>query len=68
MVAHFCHPSYSGEVNIGESQSRPAWVKKQDHTSKITRAKRAGGMVQAAEHLHSKCEILNFKPQYHQNK
>jgi hypothetical protein len=39
--------------------------KKQDPTSKITRAKRAGVMAHMVESLHSK---LKFKPQDCQNK
>jgi hypothetical protein len=30
--------------------------------SKITRAKRAGGMAQAVEHLPSKCDTLSSNP------
>jgi hypothetical protein len=36
--------------------------KKQDPSSKITRAKRAGGMTQAIEHLARKCEALSSNP------
>jgi hypothetical protein len=36
--------------------------KKQDYISKTTRAKRAGGMPQAVEHLSSKCKALSSNP------
>jgi hypothetical protein len=36
--------------------------KKQDPISKITRAKKAGGVAQAVEHLPSKCKTLSSKP------
>jgi hypothetical protein len=36
--------------------------KKQDLISKITRAKRSGGMAQVVEHLPSKCETLSSNP------
>jgi hypothetical protein len=36
--------------------------KKQDPISKITRAKRAGGMAQGVEHTSQKHEALSFKP------
>jgi hypothetical protein len=40
-----------------------AWVsKKQDHISKITKAKRAEGMPQVVEHQYSKCEALSSNP------
>jgi hypothetical protein len=47
----------------GEAYNRPAWAKKkkQDHIFKITRAKKAGGVVQIIELLH-KHEILNSNP------
>jgi hypothetical protein len=34
----------------------------QDPNSKITKAKRAGGMAQVVEHLHSKCKALSSNP------
>jgi hypothetical protein len=35
----------------GSLKSRPAWMKKQDLISKITSAKRAGGVAQSVEPL-----------------
>jgi hypothetical protein len=57
-----CHPSYSGRYKTGDLRSRPAWAKKRDHISKITRAKCAGGMAQGAECLPIKCEATSSKP------
>jgi hypothetical protein len=45
MVVHACHPNYMWEVEVGELQSRPAG-KKQNPISKVTRAKRVGGVAQ----------------------
>jgi hypothetical protein len=36
--------------------------KKQDPSSKITKAKRAGGIAQAVERLSNKCEVLSSNP------
>jgi hypothetical protein len=36
--------------------------KKQDPISKITQAKRAGGMAQAVQYLPSKCKALRLNP------
>jgi hypothetical protein len=38
--------------------------KSQDHISKITREKSAGGMAHVTEHLPCKCKNPEFKPQY----
>jgi hypothetical protein len=38
--------NYCRKPKIGGWQSRPAWAKEQDSIFKITRAKRAAGMVQ----------------------
>jgi hypothetical protein len=45
------------------NQLRLAWAKIKT-LSKITIAKRAGGMTQVIEHLPSKCKALSSKPQY----
>jgi hypothetical protein len=50
IVAHACHPSY------------PAWAKKRDPSSKITRAKRAGNVVQVVERLPSKHKAMSSNP------
>jgi hypothetical protein len=47
--------------------------KKQDPISKIPnihkkKKKKAGGMAQVVDHLPSKCDALEFKPQYGKNK
>jgi hypothetical protein len=43
--------------------SRPSQAKKMwDHTWKITKAKRDGGMTQVVEHLPSKCKALSSTP------
>jgi hypothetical protein len=44
---HACYPGCSGKHKIGGSQSKPVWVKKKQNViSKISRAKRDGGMAQ----------------------
>jgi hypothetical protein len=45
MGVHACHPSYSGKHKIGGSSVQANLGKKQDPISKITRAKRTGGMA-----------------------
>jgi hypothetical protein len=46
MVVHTCHHSYGKSQKIVGLWYRLAWGKKQDPIYKITRAKRAEGMVQ----------------------
>jgi hypothetical protein len=53
VVVHACHLSKGGKHKTGRSWSRSAWSKSET-PSKITRAKRAGGMAQAVKHLPSK--------------
>jgi hypothetical protein len=62
MVVCACHPSKNGKCEIGDLG------KKRDPISKMTRAKRAEGTAQVMEHLLSKPEVLEFKPQYCKNK
>jgi hypothetical protein len=45
-----CLPSHSRRLKTGESWFKPACAKKQNPTSKITRAKRDRGIAQAIEH------------------
>jgi hypothetical protein len=52
---------FQKQYKTGGSQSRPAWAKSET-ISKITRTRRAGGLVQAIEHLPSKCEALSSNP------
>jgi hypothetical protein len=54
-MMHACHP-HDGKPKIGGSFCP---CRKTDPISKITRAKTAGDMAQAVEHLPSKCEALN---------
>jgi hypothetical protein len=58
-VACACHPSYMGSINRIVVL---AASKKQETTSKITRAKRAGDMAQTGKCLPSKHEAV-FKTQ-----
>jgi hypothetical protein len=58
VVVSICHHSYGGKCKIGGSRSRPAWAKKHNPISKITRA--TGAMVQAVECLrHKKHKALS---------
>jgi hypothetical protein len=57
VVVHTCHPSNDRKCKIGGSELRLAWAKKQNPICKISRAKRAGGMAQAVEHLPSRVQI-----------
>jgi hypothetical protein len=50
VVMHTCHPRCGGKCTVGQSQSRPVWVKSQT-ISKITRVKRAGSVAQVVEFL-----------------
>jgi hypothetical protein len=59
VVAPACHPSYSRKHKTGDLWSRLASAKSKTLSPKITRAKRAGGMAQAVEHLSSKCQALS---------
>jgi hypothetical protein len=56
MVAHDCHPCFGGKLKIRGSQSR------QELISKVTRVKRAGGVVQVVEWPLSKCKDLSSNP------
>jgi hypothetical protein len=59
VVAHACHPSAGRKHKIGGPWSRPVRTKSETPISKLTRAKRAGGMVQGVEHLTNKDKALN---------
>jgi hypothetical protein len=50
-------PAAAGSFKIGELPSKLAWAEKQNLISKITRAKRAGGVTQVVECLPSKCKV-----------
>jgi hypothetical protein len=50
VVAHACHPSKSRKFKIGGSNSMMAPAKKQVPVSKITIAKRAGGVAQVVKY------------------
>jgi hypothetical protein len=43
-------PSYGRKLKIGGSWAKPIWAKSKTPMFKITRAKRAGGVSQTAEH------------------
>jgi hypothetical protein len=45
MMACTCHPSDSGKLEIGGLWSRPAWPKKKDHSSNLTRARKGWSHV-----------------------
>jgi hypothetical protein len=62
VMAHACHLSNSGKLKIEGSQSRLPELKKARPISKITRAKRAGGMGQVAEYLLCPHEAQNLSP------
>jgi hypothetical protein len=62
MVACAYHPRNAESTNR-RFAIQASLSKKQDPTSKVNRAKRAGGVAQAAEHLPSKYKA-EFKPQY----
>jgi hypothetical protein len=53
-----CHPSYTGSKN--KENYGPSI--RQDLVSKITKAKRVGGMAKVVEHLPSKWEALRSNP------
>jgi hypothetical protein len=55
-------PSYSGKHKIEELRSRSVLVKRETPPPKVTRAKRAGCMAQAVEHLPHKHNVLNLNP------
>jgi hypothetical protein len=59
VVVHTCHPSYSKKHKLEDH--KPAWAKKWDSVSKISRATRAGGVTQVVQHLLSKKEALSLK-------
>jgi hypothetical protein len=67
MVAHACHPSNGEKHKVMGIASSRAWAKSEgDPMSKITRAKRAGGVAQGDECLLCKPEAkfkLLTKPQ-----
>jgi hypothetical protein len=56
--ADYVIPVMVGSI-IGVLKSRPAWAKSKTSISKITRAKRAGGMSQEVAALSSKCKALS---------
>jgi hypothetical protein len=58
VVAHTCHPSDDGKIAVQASLG-----KKPDPISKITRAKRAGGVVQMVDEA-----LGTATPQHHQKK
>jgi hypothetical protein len=58
-VIRTCHPSYSGKSEMGASWSRLAWAKSKIPISKITSAKRAGGIAQVVKCLPGKWETLS---------
>jgi hypothetical protein len=67
MVVHAIYPSYAGSINRRITvQARLG--KKQDPISKITRAKRVGGVKQAVEYLPRKYENLSSNPSTTKNK
>jgi hypothetical protein len=57
-------PSDKKSIKIGSSCPGLPEQNNQDHISKITREKSAGGMAQVTDHLPSKCKNPEFKPQY----
>jgi hypothetical protein len=57
VVVHICHPS-----NCRKPKTRPVWGKKEDPISKITRAKRAGGVAQEVQQLLASAEALSSNP------
>jgi hypothetical protein len=56
------HSSYDGKPKVGGSRSRPAWTKKRDPISKITRAKRTGIVTLEVEHPPGKSKALSSNP------
>jgi hypothetical protein len=59
-VAHLRHPSYLGGSDLKDHSLRPPWANSsRGPISKITRAKWAGVVAQAVEHLLCKCEALS---------
>jgi hypothetical protein len=61
-VVHACNSSYLGNREIGRIMVQTSLGKKRDPISKITRAKRAGGVAQVVEPLPSKCKALSSNP------
>jgi hypothetical protein len=59
-VTYICHPSYNGKYNIGGLWSRLAWAKKT--LSKMTTAKRTGGVAREVEYLLSKLKAPSSNP------
>jgi hypothetical protein len=55
------HPSHSGELKMGGLQSRPAWGKARSYPQN-NQAKRAGGVAQVVEYMHSKLKVLSSNP------
>jgi hypothetical protein len=64
VVVHTCPTSYLRKAKIGGSWSRQAWAEKWDPISKITRAKRAGGVAQVIRVFVWQAWSPEFKPQY----
>jgi hypothetical protein len=61
VVAHASHPNDNWQCKVGCSWFVLAWAKREcDSTSKITRAKRAGGVAQALKHIPCKHKFLSL--------
>jgi hypothetical protein len=60
MVVHACHPSYCGKHIRGGLLFQTGQDKKQELTSKITRAKMTGVVAQVVQGLPSKQDILSI--------
>jgi hypothetical protein len=63
-----CHPNLRGKLRSGGQKFQASLGKNQDPISKITRAKSAGGITQAVQHLPKKCEALSSNPSTIKNK
>jgi hypothetical protein len=62
-VACICDPSYPEKHKIERQwSSQPGQKERPPPISKITRARRAGGVTQAVARLPSKCEALSSNP------
>jgi hypothetical protein len=64
MVGCTCHPSdgIKQKKKNGRITVQATLGKKRDLSLKITRAKRAGGMAEAVEHLPCNCGVLSLTP------
>jgi hypothetical protein len=56
-----CHQKYLGSISR-RTAGQEAWGITPDLIQKITKAKRAGDLAQALEHLPSKCQTLSSNP------